>query len=79
LPQEIQDAIAAQELQLLAQAPADAAVGDLDAHGKPVAELPPDSPLRTAVRDIAHKLGLDGARNTFSQASVHQSGGLKLH
>lgn len=79
LPQEIQEAITAQELKLLALAPADPGVGELDAHGKPVASLSPDSPLRAAVHEIASKLGLDGARNTSSQASVHLSGGTKHH
>ncbi|MDP3061981.1 MAG: AAA family ATPase [Chloroflexota bacterium] len=87
LSREIQEAIAAQELKLLALAPADPAVGELDAHGKPVTEIPPDSPLRAAVLDIARKLGLapgsdrglDGARNTSSQASIHLSGGMKHH
>ena len=92
LSQEIQGAITAQELKLLALAPADPAVGELDAHGKPVAEIPPDSPLRAAVLDIARKLGLapgsdprlrggglDGARNKSSQASIHLSGGMKHH
>ena len=58
LPPEIVKTIRAQGLRLLATIPADAAVEDLDARGRPLVELPPSSPVQKAVRKLAQEVGL---------------------
>ena len=58
LPPEVEKEIQAQGLSLLAIIPADAAVGDLDARGRPMVELPLDSPVQRGVRRLAQDLGL---------------------
>lgn len=45
-------------LEVIATIPEDTNIGDLDATGKPLTELPADSPLQMAVLDIARKLKL---------------------
>ena len=57
LPPEIEKEIQAQKLHLLATISSDPAVGELDAKGRPLVELPPDSPTRKAVLRIAQELG----------------------
>ncbi len=57
---ELEAAITAQKLNLIGVVPADPAVGELDAHGRPVVELPPSSPVRLAVLGLAQRLGLAG-------------------
>ena len=61
LSSEVKEAIRERGLQLLGLVPSDAAVEELDARGRPIAELPPDSPVREAVQDMARKLGLSKA------------------
>lgn len=68
LTPEIEAAIAAHRLDLLALVPADAAIRDLDSRGRPVVELPPGSPARVAVRQILQKLGLEGATDPTGPA-----------
>lgn len=58
IPPEVEKAIQAQGLCLLTTIPADAAVGELDAAGRPLIELPPTSPVQVAVRRLAQDLGL---------------------
>ena len=57
LSPQVQEAIRGQGLKLLALVPSDPAVEELDARGRPIVELPPGSPVREAVRDLARKLG----------------------
>ena len=58
LPPEVEKAIQAQGLHLLATIPSNAAVTELDAKGHPLVELPPSSPVQKAVRRLAQDLGL---------------------
>ncbi|MFH1560751.1 MAG: AAA family ATPase [Chloroflexota bacterium] len=58
LPPEVEKVIGEQGLSLLATIPFDEEVGELDAMGRPLVELPPDSPVQKAVRWLAHELGL---------------------
>ena len=43
-------------LELVQRLPEDPALADLEARGRPVKELPPDSPLRLGVEELARKL-----------------------
>lgn len=52
------DEIDRQELSLLGVVPQDRSVYRFDCEGKPIIQLPEDSPVRTAFREIVHKLGL---------------------
>ena len=58
LSPEIEKEIKGHGLSLLATIPADATVGDLDARGRPLVELPPDSAVQRGVRQVARELGL---------------------
>ncbi len=58
LPQEIEDAIRKFELELIAVIPEDPYIGELDMKGRPLIELPEESPLRRAVEGIVAKLAL---------------------
>lgn len=58
LSPEIVDAIKRNNLDLIGTIPLDMNVAMLDAAGKPIVELPEDSPARQAVYKIAEKLGL---------------------
>jgi len=52
LPPEIPATIEQQGLELVAVLPSDPAVGALDAVGRPIIDLPPQSPLRQAVEAL---------------------------
>jgi CO dehydrogenase maturation factor len=56
LPPQIPAAIEQQGLDLVAVLPADPAVGDLDAVGRPITDLPPASPLRQAVESLVRTM-----------------------
>lgn len=58
LPPEIRKAIDEQGLELTATIPEDPRAADLEAKGIPIIELPPDSPLQSAVKEMASKIGL---------------------
>jgi len=58
LSPEIEKAIAESGMELIAMIPEDPDMAALEMKGKPVTELPPDSPLQTKVKEIAEKLGL---------------------
>jgi CO dehydrogenase maturation factor len=58
LPQEIGKAISDFGLELVATVPEDPNLADLDIKGKPIIELPENSPLRQAAKEIISKLGL---------------------
>ncbi|MCJ7655625.1 MAG: carbon monoxide dehydrogenase, partial [Dehalococcoidia bacterium] len=58
LPQEIGKAISDFGLELVATIPEDPNLADLDIKGKPIIELPEDSPLRQAAKEIISKLAL---------------------
>lgn len=58
LSPEIRNAIAEHGLELIVTIPEDPNVADLEAKGMPITNLPPDSPLRLAVKQIVAKLGL---------------------
>jgi CO dehydrogenase maturation factor len=58
LPQEIGKAIGDFGLELVATVPEDPNLADLDIKGKPIIELPEDSPLRQAAKEIISKLAL---------------------
>jgi CO dehydrogenase maturation factor len=58
LPPDVQSAIQSNKLELLGIIPADPAIAALDARGRPIVEMPSDSPARKAVNEIAHRLGL---------------------
>ncbi|MBI4282622.1 MAG: AAA family ATPase [Chloroflexi bacterium] len=58
IPPEVEKTIKEQGLSLLATIPSDEGVGELDALGRPLVELPSDSPVRKAVQQLAHDLGL---------------------
>lgn len=55
LSPEIEKAIGDFDLALVGVVPVDENVANLDASGAPLIDLPPDSPIRLAVRDIAEK------------------------
>jgi CO dehydrogenase maturation factor len=58
LAPELATAVEARGLALWATLPQDPAVAELDAHGRPIGELPVDSPLRLAVTEVARQVGL---------------------
>jgi len=58
LPQEIEKAISDFGLELVASLPEDQNLADLDIKGKPIIELPEDSPLRQGAREIISKFAL---------------------
>lgn len=58
LPQEIGKAISDFGLELIATIPEDSNLADLDIKGKPVIELPENSPLRQGAKEIMSKLAL---------------------
>lgn len=58
LSAEIKKAIHDSGLQIIALIPEDPDLADLDMRGKPVTELPPESPLQSKVREIAEGLRL---------------------
>jgi len=58
LPEEISQAIKENNLELLAAIPEDPNLYQLEIKGKPIIELPEDSPLRNGVKEILSKLGL---------------------
>ncbi|MFH1483184.1 MAG: AAA family ATPase [Chloroflexota bacterium] len=53
---EISQVIEEGGLELVQRLPEDPALADLEARGQPVKELPPDSPLRLGVEELARKL-----------------------
>jgi CO dehydrogenase maturation factor len=59
LTPELQQAIREQQLNLLAVLPDDALVAALDAAGRPITELPDDSPLRAAFSKVLDRLPID--------------------
>lgn len=52
LPAELQKAVAETGLELVGVLPRDPLVAEYDAIGRPLAQLPPDSPIRKAVAEI---------------------------
>jgi CO dehydrogenase maturation factor len=58
LSPEIKKAIDEANLQVIALIPEDPNMGDLEMKGRPVAELPQDSPLQLKIREIAEGLRL---------------------
>jgi CO dehydrogenase maturation factor len=58
LPREIGKAISDFGLELVATVPEDPNLADLDIKGKPIIELPENSPLRQAAQEIISKLAL---------------------
>jgi CO dehydrogenase maturation factor len=58
LPAEISQAVKDFGLELIAVIPEDPNLAGLEITGKPVTDLPQDSPLKTGVGEIAAKLGL---------------------
>jgi len=58
LSPEIEKAIRESGMELIAMIPEDPDLAALEMKGKPVTELPPNSPLQTNVKEIAEKLGL---------------------
>ncbi|MDR2606182.1 MAG: AAA family ATPase [Oscillospiraceae bacterium] len=54
----IKEEIALQNLDLLAVVPQDDSVYDYDSQGLPLVDLPEDSPVKTAVREIIRKLDI---------------------
>ncbi|MBA7698101.1 hypothetical protein ES703_106776 [subsurface metagenome] len=60
LPTEIEAAIKEAGLELIGVLPEDPAMMKLEIRGAPLIELPPDSPLKNGVLEIARKLDLVG-------------------
>ena len=58
LPPEIEKAIADSGLELTATISEDPYMSDLEIKGRPIIELPQDSPLQQGVREIMSKVGL---------------------
>ena len=58
LPQEIAGAVSNFGLEIIASVAEDPYLADLEIKGKPITELPEDSPLRLGVQAIISKLGL---------------------
>jgi CO dehydrogenase maturation factor len=58
IPKEIEKAIKQSGLKLASTIPEDPNMAELEIKGAPLTELPPDSPLRNGVIDLAKKLGL---------------------
>ncbi len=59
LTPELEDAIAAQRLELLAVLPDDPMVASFDASGRPIFELPDDSALKAAFSKVLETLPID--------------------
>jgi len=53
---ELEQAIAENGLKLVGLIPEDSTVGEYDAKGRPLIELPPESPARQAVEEIIKSL-----------------------
>jgi len=58
IPKEIEKAIKQSGLKLASTIPEDPNMAELEIKGAPLTELPPDSPLRKGVIDLAKKLSL---------------------
>jgi len=58
LPQEIGKAVTDFGMELVATVPEDPNLPDLEIKGKPITELPENSPLRAGAREIISKFGL---------------------
>ena len=58
LPSEIEKAVGDFELEIVAAIPEDPNLAELEIKGKPIIELPPDSPLQKGAGEIISKLGL---------------------
>lgn len=58
LPQEIGKAISDLELDLIAIIPEDPYLAEIEIKGKPIVELPEDSPLQLGAKEITTKFGL---------------------
>jgi len=58
LPQEIGKAVEDFGLDLIAAIPEDPNLSNLEIQGKPIIELPEDSPLKKGVQEIITKFGL---------------------
>ena len=58
IPPEIEKAIADFGLELIATIPEDPNMNDLEVKGRPITELPQDSPLQQSVRELARAIGL---------------------
>ena len=58
LPPEISKAVTELGLEMIAAIPEDPNLADLEIKGKPIIELPQNSPLRGGVEEIISKLGL---------------------
>ena len=58
LPQEIGKAVEGFGLDLIAAIPEDPNLSNLEIQGKPIIELPEDSPLKKGVQEIITKFGL---------------------
>ncbi len=58
LPQQLEKAIEDFGLELIATIPNDPGITELDVAGTPLIELPTNSPLQSAVAEVAVKLGL---------------------
>ena len=58
LPPQIRKAINDYDLELIATIPEDPGMPGLEVEGRPLVELPEDSPLQIGVREIASKVGL---------------------
>lgn len=58
LSPEVEKIIDSYGMELAGIIPTDAAVGELDAGGQPLTQLPPDSPVRKAVEELLIQLGL---------------------
>ena len=58
LPQEIEKAVSDFGLELVATIPEDLNLAELDIKGKPIIELPENSPLRQSVKDIVARFKL---------------------
>lgn len=58
LPPEIMKTIDDHGFELVATIPQDPRIADIEIKGSPTTELPPDSPLRVSVKELANKVGL---------------------
>jgi len=58
LPPGVQEEIKSLNMDLLGVIPQDESVFNFDAEGKPVADVPDDTPIKIAVKSIIDKLGL---------------------
>lgn len=58
LPEGVKDEIVAQGLDLLGIIPQDEIVFRYDSEGKPIADIPDDSPMKVAVKTIIAELGI---------------------